>query len=69
MVINFLLGLLVAVLWGIALAGQSDKKVKGYKGRNPKVGGLITMDDKELPFFKVGKELQKSADRRPIFPN
>jgi hypothetical protein len=38
MVVNFLLGLLVVVLWDIALAGQSDKKVNGYKGRNPQTG-------------------------------
>jgi hypothetical protein len=63
MVINFLLGLLVVVLWGIALAGQSKKKVNGYKGRNLKVAGLIKVDDQELPFFKVEKELPESVDR------
>ena len=63
MVINFLLGLLVVVLWGIALACQSNQKVNGYKGRNLKVGGLIKVDDQEFPFFKVGEELPESVDR------
>jgi hypothetical protein len=54
MVINFLLGLLVVVLWGIVLASQSDKKINTYKGRNHNAGELINVDDKEL---------QESVDR------
>ena len=32
-------------------------------GRNPKTGDLIKVDGKELPFFKVGKELRDRVDR------
>jgi hypothetical protein len=63
MVINFLLGLLVVVLWGIALASQSKRKVSGYKGPNLKVGGLIKVDDQEFPFLKVEEELPENVDR------
>jgi integration host factor subunit beta len=33
------------------------------RGRNPKTGDLIRVDGKELPFFKVGKELRERVDR------
>jgi len=39
------------------------KSYKGYKGRNPKTGDLIKVDGKNLPFFKVGKELRERVDR------
>ena len=29
-----------------------------YSGRNPKTGKRVRVDDKRLPFFKVGKELK-----------
>lgn len=28
------------------------------KGRNPKTGASVAIDDKRVPFFKVGKELR-----------
>jgi hypothetical protein len=62
MVINLLLGLLVVVLWGIALANQSYEKGKGYKGGNPKVRRFIKVDDQKLLFSKVGEELPESVD-------
>jgi integration host factor subunit beta len=38
------------------------KGYKGYKGRNPKTGDLIKVEDKKLPFFKVGKEMRERVD-------
>ena len=35
------------------------KEYKGYTGRNPKTGQQISVTDKKLPFFKVGKELKE----------
>ena len=34
------------------------KKYKSYTGRNPKTGAAVEVDQKKLPFFKVGKELK-----------
>ena len=34
------------------------KKYKAYAGRNPKTGEPTRVKPKELPFFKVGKELR-----------
>jgi integration host factor subunit beta len=50
----------------IEIRGFGSFKVifyKGYTGRNPKTGDLIKVDGKELPFFKVGKELRERVDR------
>lgn len=30
----------------------------GYKGRNPKSGDVVQVQQKRLPFFRVGKELK-----------
>ena len=38
------------------------KKYDGYKGRNPKTGEVIDVTPKQLPFFKVGKELKERVD-------
>lgn len=35
------------------------KEYKAYQGRNPKTGSPVKVDEKRLPFFKVGKELRK----------
>jgi len=34
------------------------REYKGYAGRNPKTGGVVKVQPKKLPFFKVGKELK-----------
>jgi integration host factor subunit beta len=50
----------------IEIRGFGSFKVKfynGYKARNCKTGNLIEVDGKELPFFKVGKELRERVDR------
>ncbi|MBS1984274.1 MAG: integration host factor subunit beta [Bdellovibrionales bacterium] len=38
------------------------KDYKTYVGRNPKTGSAVTVPEKKLPFFKVGKELKKKVD-------
>lgn len=39
------------------------KKYKAYTGRNPKTGKKVKIKPKELPFFKVGKELRDRVDK------
>ncbi|MEE4253482.1 MAG: HU family DNA-binding protein [Desulfuromusa sp.] len=38
------------------------KDYKAYMGRNPKSGEIIQVNEKKLPFFKVGKELRERVD-------
>ena len=38
------------------------KRYKSYTGRNPKSGDPISVPEKKLPFFKVGKELKGKVD-------
>jgi integration host factor subunit beta len=38
------------------------KEYKPYTGRNPKTGSSVSVPEKKLPFFKVGKELKKRID-------
>ncbi len=38
------------------------KDYKAYTGRNPKTGSSVSVEEKKLPFFKVGKELKKNID-------
>ncbi|MFO7831386.1 MAG: HU family DNA-binding protein [Desulfuromonadaceae bacterium] len=38
------------------------KDYKAYTGRNPKTGETIQVEDKKLPFFKVGKELRERVN-------
>jgi integration host factor subunit beta len=40
----------------------SVKSYKSYKGRNPKTGESISVPDKKMPVFKVGKELKERID-------
>jgi integration host factor subunit beta len=37
-------------------------------GRNPKTGRLVAVPAKQVPFFKVGKELRLRVDARPDTP-
>ena len=39
-----------------------NRKYDAYKGRNPRTGEVINVDEKKLPFFKVGKELKEMVD-------
>ncbi len=34
------------------------KDYKGYQGRNPKTGQVVSVGPKKLPFFRAGKELK-----------
>jgi integration host factor subunit beta len=33
-----------------------------YTGRNPRSGGMVSVSEKKLPFFKVGKELKERVN-------
>ncbi len=49
----------------VEIRGFGSFKVKnydGYQGRNPKTGEIIKVENKKLPFFKVGKELKERVD-------
>ena len=39
------------------------KDYKPYNGRNPKTGAQISVPQKKLPFFKVGKKLKEKVDQ------
>ena len=43
----------------------SIRSYKTYDGRNPKTGEKISVKQKRLPFFKVGKELKIKVNGRP----
>jgi integration host factor subunit beta len=50
----------------VEIRGFGSFKVKNYssyQGRNPKTGEVIQVGEKNLPFFKVGKELKERVDR------
>ena len=50
----------------VEIRGFGSFKVKdydGYQGRNPKTGEIIDVQQKKLPFFKVGKELKERVDK------
>jgi integration host factor subunit beta len=49
----------------VEIRGFGSFKVKAYRryqGRNPKTGDIIEVKDKNLPFFKVGKELKERVN-------
>ena len=49
----------------VEIRGFGSFKVKnyqGYQGRNPKTGSVINVNQKKLPFFKVGKELKEMVE-------
>ncbi len=39
-----------------------NRKYDSYKGRNPRTGEVINVEEKKLPFFKVGKELKEDVN-------
>jgi integration host factor subunit beta len=39
------------------------KDYKGYTGRNPKSGDVVTVAPKKLPFFRPGKELKEYLNK------
>ncbi len=51
----------------VEIRGFGSFKVKSYRsytGRNPKTGEVIQVEEKKLPFFKVGKELKERVNSR-----
>lgn len=40
-----------------------NRKYDSYKGRNPRTGEIINVEEKILPFFKVGKELKDDVNK------
>ena len=41
------------------------RQYKSYQGRNPKTGVPVSVKQKRLPFFKVGKELKERVNAAP----
>lgn len=41
-----------------------NRHYDAYKGRNPRTGEVIHVEQKKLPFFKVGKELKEEINAR-----
>lgn len=39
-----------------------NRQYGSYKGRNPRTGQVIDVEEKKLPFFKVGKELKEDIN-------
>ena len=40
-----------------------NRQYGSYKGRNPRTGQVINVEEKKLPFFKVGKELKEDINK------
>jgi integration host factor subunit beta len=40
-----------------------NRKYDARKGRNPRTGQVIDVEEKKLPFFKVGKELKEDLNK------
>lgn len=53
----------------IEIRGFGSFKVKHRthrEGRNPKTGGSVRIPAKQMPFFKIGKELYERINRRTL---
>lgn len=53
---------------GIEIRGFGSFTVRSYRsynGRNPRTGVSVAVQEKRLPFFKVGKELREQVNRSP----
>jgi integration host factor subunit beta len=49
----------------IEIRGFGSFQVKGRRsreGRNPRTGDKVSVNEKKVPFFKVGKELKERVD-------
>jgi integration host factor subunit beta len=50
----------------VEIRGFGSFKIKGYKGytgRNPKSGDVVSVAPKKLPFFRPGKELKEYLNK------
>ncbi|MEM6960892.1 MAG: HU family DNA-binding protein [Myxococcota bacterium] len=53
---------------GIEIRGFGSFTVRHYEpysGRNPRTGKPVSVPEKRLPFFKVGKELKELVNANP----
>ena len=53
----------------IELRGFGSFRVRrrnSRRGRNPKTGSSVSVPEKRVPFFKVGKELRLRVDGKPF---
>jgi integration host factor subunit beta len=53
---------------GIEIRGFGTFTIRVYKpysGRNPRTGSPVSVSEKRLPYFKVGKELKELVNRGP----
>lgn len=41
-----------------------NRQYDAYQGRNPRTGEVINVEQKKLPFFKVGKELKDDVNKK-----
>lgn len=41
-----------------------NRQYDAYQGRNPRTGEVINVNQKKLPFFKVGKELKEDVNKK-----
>ena len=56
---------------GIEIRGFGSFTVRQYKpynGRNPRTGDPVHVASKQLPFFKVGKELKEMVNSETVQP-
>ena len=56
---------------GIEVRGFGSFTVRPYKaytGRNPRTGQAVDVPAKQLPFFKVGKELREVVNNSRSYP-
>jgi integration host factor subunit beta len=72
LVVNCVFDAMVAALErdeGIELRGFGTftvRKYNPYKGRNPKSGKVVSVPEKRMPFFRVGKALKALLNAEPV---
>ncbi len=42
---------------------MDKEKLTAYTGQNPKTGEKLAVQQRETPFFRVGKELKQRVDK------
>lgn len=57
---------------GIEIRGYGSftvRRYEAYEGRNPRTGKAVSVPEKRLPFFKVGKELKALVNNGVSVPD
>jgi integration host factor subunit beta len=57
---------------GIEIRGYGSftvRRYEAYEGRNPRTGKAVSVPEKRLPFFKVGKELKALVNNGIVLPD